>query len=191
MIRESLRVLDLFKGYSLENYDEHFLKECSEFLPNLKEVKIEEIPISKLKCVIYSRYRSCKNIIKLVPVTKTPSYKYLIGDKDDFLNYYQYNYYGINNEKRLNETLQLIKQNGYPSEDKYIILFNKQNIVRDGQHRLAILAYLYGLEIKIKILRFVFECNDHIIKKNRHNFKIFLKYCYKTIYNNIKDLTRK
>ena len=62
MIKESLKVLDLLQGYELEIFDEYFLKECSNYLPNLKSIKIEEVKLSELKCIVHSNYRSDLNL---------------------------------------------------------------------------------------------------------------------------------
>jgi len=191
MIRESLKELDFLQGYSLENFDEHFLKECADFLPHLKSIKIEEIKLSELTCIVHSNYRSDLNLMKLVPVSNIPAYKYLQGDKKEFLKYSQFNYFGMNNEKRLNETLESIKENKYPFEDKYIVLFNGQNIIRDGQHRAAILAHLYGLDATIKVMRFNFDGNSHFMKINENNFKVSLKWFARKVYRKLKRYIKK
>ena len=129
--------------------------------------------------------------MKLVPVSNIPAYKYLQGDKKEFLKYGQFNYFGMNNEKRLNETLESIKENKYPFEDKYIVLFNGQNIIRDGQHRAAILAHLYGLDATIKVMRFNFDGNSHFIKINENNFKVSLKWFARKVYRKIKRYIKK
>jgi hypothetical protein len=191
MIKESLKVLDLLQGYELEIFDEYFLKECSNYLPNLKSIKIEEVKLSELKCIVHSNYRSDLNLLKLVPVSGTPAYKYLQGDKKEFLNYDQFNYLSMNNEKRLLETLESVKENRYPFEDKYIVLFNGQNIIRDGQHRAAILAHLYGLDSSIKFMRFNFDGNGHIMKINENNLKIAFEWLARKVYRKLKRYIKK
>ena len=54
----------------------------------------------------------------------------------------------MDNEKRILDLFDSIKNHGYPYLDQYIILFNGENIVRDGQHRAAVLAHLYGVDFK-------------------------------------------
>jgi hypothetical protein len=186
MIRESLHDLDFLQGYNLESFDEHFLKECADLFPKLKSIEIEEIKLSDMQCIVHSNYRSDLNLLKIVPISKTPAYKYLQGDKKDFLQYGQYNYLGMDNEKRLLETLKSIEENKYPYKDKYIVLFNGQNLIRDGQHRAAILAYLYGLDSTIKVMRFNFFDNNHIMKINNNNFKTAFLWFSKKVYKKLK-----
>ena len=191
MVRESLKELDFLGGYSIENFDEHFLKECSSFLPKLKSIDMEEIELSKLKCIVHSNYRSDLNFMKLVSIKDIPAYKYLQGDKKDFVKYGQFNYFGMNNEKRLLEILDSVKENSYPYNDKYIVLFSGQNIIRDGQHRAAILAHLYGLESKIKVMRFNFNSNSHIMKINKNNFKTAFIWLARKVYRKLKRYIKK
>jgi hypothetical protein len=191
MIKESLSELDFLCGYKLENFDEHFLKECSEFLSYFQSIEIEEIKLSKLKCIVHSNYRSDLNLMKLVEISKIPAYKYLKGDKEDFLKYSQFNYFGINNEKRLSETLSAIKKNNYPYKDKYIVLFNGQDTIRDGQHRAAILAHLYGIDAVIKVMRFNFKGNNHLVKISKNNFKISFMWFARKVYRKLKRYIKK
>ncbi|HID34219.1 MAG TPA: hypothetical protein EYP25_06545 [Anaerolineae bacterium] len=191
MIRKSLEELDFLKGYKLENFDEYFLKECANLLPNLNNITIEEISLSKLKCIVYSKYKTDLILMKVVPIYETPAYKYLQGDKKDFLEYQQFNYFNVDNEKRLLKILKSVKINKYPYKDKYIVLFNDQDIIRDGQHRAAVLAYLYGLDTKIKVLRFHFSNKNHIVNVKKNNFKIVCLWFAKKIYKKLKRYFKK
>ena len=191
MVKESLKDLNFLQGYKLENFDEHFFKECSNFLPDLKSIKIEEIKLCELECIVHSNYKSDLNLQRLLKVTEIPAYKYLQGDKKDFLSYGQFNYFGMDNEKRLIETLESIKKNGYPYEDKYLVLFNGQDIVRDGQHRAAILAHLYGLDATVKVMRFNFANDNHIIKINQNNFKTSFLWFARKVYRKLKRYVKK
>jgi hypothetical protein len=191
MIRESLLELDFLNGYSIQNFDDYFLKECSVFLPKLKNIEIEEVELSKLQCIVHSKYRSDLNLMGLLPILDIPAYKYLKGDKKDFLNYDQFNYLCMNNEKRLLELLESIKTSGYPFSEKYIILFNGEDIIRDGQHRAAVLAHLYGLDYKVKIMRFNFKDNKHIINISKSNFKKSSLWIAKKVYRKLKRYIKK
>lgn len=181
MIKDSLYGLDLLNGYDIDNFDEHFLYECSCFLPNLIEIKIEDIQLSQLKCIVHSNYRSDLNLYNIVSVKNTPAYQYLKGNKEKFVHYRQHNYFSVNNEKRLLDTLESVKINQYPHKNKFIILFDGQNYIRDGQHRAAILSHLNGLDSHIKIMRFYFKGKSHIFKKNTNNFKSFVIWILKKI----------
>jgi len=188
MIRTALDELEILPGFSINNFDEHFLESCSQLLLKLHKISIEEIKLSELLCIVHSNYHSSRNFIRLSSIDETPAYKYLKGDTTHFVNYGQYNYFNLTNETRLLQMAESIKNNGYPHEHKYLILFNGQDIVRDGQHRAAILAYLYGLDYKAKIMRFHFSGHEHLLHVNRINFYTLLKLCKNISMNLAKRL---
>jgi len=61
-------------------------------------------------------------------------------------------------------------------------------LIRDGQHRAVVLAYLYGLDYEIEILRFYFKDKKHYIKNNFDNTKIFTKWFLKKVYIKMKRI---
>ncbi len=187
-IRSSLKGLDLLKGYSINSFDEHFLSECSKFIPKLKAIKIEEIKLSKLKCIKRVYYKYGLSFTKLVPITKAPSYQYLQGNKAEFLDYTQFNYFNINNEQRLLSILASVKRNDYPFKDQYLVLCNGQNVIRDGQHRAAVLAYLHGENCKVKIMRFYFDTSRHRVNIIASNLKFGLIWLVKKLYKKMKSV---
>jgi hypothetical protein len=174
MIRKSLKDLDIFYGYDINDFDESFLKNCAPYLHNLYDIEIEKIKISDLKCI--NRYKFYKDLYltSLVKVENTSAYKYLKNTDNSFLDYPQYNYFNINNAERL-KLLKGSIQEKYPKDNKYIILFNGQNIIMDGQHRVAILADIYGIDKEIDILRFYF-------KGKKHHYKLSVSNIYKSLY---------
>lgn len=190
MIRASLQGLDFLCGYRIDGFDEHFLLECSPFLPYLKTIEIEEVRLSDLKCIVHSNYKQDLHTLKLCSIEQTPVYKYLQGNKSDFLKYGQFNYFGMDNERRLCNLLASIEKSGYPYLNRHIVLFDGQNIVRDGQHRAAVLAHLYGIEATIKVMRFYFEGSVHLIKINKINIKSVGKWLVKKIYKKLKSHIR-
>lgn len=190
IIRKSLKELDILNGYDIDSFDEYFLGECAEFLPNLIEIRKEKIKLRDLKTISFFKYRDLvlKRIIRL---DETPHYKFLRGEKKIFLEYPQYNYFGISNEVRLKSLKKSIKNNGYPYNEQYIILFNGQNIIRDGQHRAVVLADLYGLDYEIGILRFYFKGKKHYIGNYYFdNFKVILQWLFKKIILNYKKFKK-
>ena len=190
MTKKSLTELNFIEGHSIESFDEHFLMKCSAYLLKLKSITIEEIKLSNLRFIIHRQYKKDLTLLKLTNIAKTPCYEFLKGKSKEFLNYKQYNYFGMNNEKRLLELVKSVKENGYPYLNKHILLFNGQNIVRDGQHRAAVLAYLYGLDYKIKIMRFNFSGNSHKFNLNKNNFQMFSLWFAKKIYRRLKSFIK-
>jgi len=191
MIRQSLKEIEFLPGYNIDDFDEYFLKECTPFLKYLKEIKIEEVKLSDLKFIEHKTYRQGLNLIKLATINEIPAYQFLEGNKDAFINYRQFNYFNTDNEERLLENLSSIKNNYYPLENKYIILFDRQNIVRDGQHRAAILAHLYGINYKIKIMRFYFANDEYMVKATNHNSKTLGKWFLRKVYRKVRGIIRK
>lgn len=61
-------------------------------------------------------------------------------------------------EKRLENILISIKDNGYAYNGQFAIFYNNEPYLRDGQHRVSAVKYLYG-DIDIKILRFHLKNN--------------------------------
>lgn len=174
MVRQSLEDLDILNGYDINDFDESFLKKCSKYLNNLVNIKIEKIKISDLKCI--HRFNPIKDLYltKLVKIEDTSAYRYLKGVDKSFEMYPQYNYFKNDNIQRLESLKESLKKQ-YPLNNKYIILFNGQNIVMDGQHRIAILADIYGLDTDIEIMRFYF-------KGNKHFYRSFISNSYKSLY---------
>ena len=175
-VREAFTSLEKLKGFKIEDFDEHFLFECSEFLPDLLSIELDEISLKDLKCIVKKKIRHDLIIEKILPIIKTPSFKYLKGDKKEYFKYEQFNYLEIDNEKRLLELVDSIKKNGYPHFNKHIILFNNQNIIRDGQHRASILAHMHGLDYRINVMRFNFKQNRYSLMINYKNIQRVLRW---------------
>ena len=161
IIRKSIDELDLFKGYSIDDFDESFLHNCSRHLKNLVNIKIEKIKISELKCIDRFSIAKGLNLTRLVDVAHCSAYRYLNGKENSFENYPQYNYFNTTNVKRLRELKESLTK-VYPKGNNFVSLFNGQNIVMDGQHRVAILATIYGMGAEIDVMRLNFNGKKHI-----------------------------
>lgn len=190
MTKKSLSELNFIGGQNIESFDEHFLMKCSGYLSKLQSISIEEIKLSSLKFIIHKQYQKDLTLFKLTNISKIPSYEFLKGNCKEFLNYKQYNYFGTNNEKRLLELVKSVKENGYPYLNKHILLFNGENIVRDGQHRAAVLAHLYGLDYKIKVMRFNYSGKSHKVNINKNNLKKLSLWFAKKVYRRLKSYIR-
>lgn len=184
-VRESLNNMEIVHGYTLADFDEHFLRLCASCISDLEEIVIEEVPLSILKCIVHKELKGGLMLEKILPVNQTPAYEYLQGEKDVFLKYSQFNYQNSTNKTRLLDIKKSIEHHGYPYRKQHVILFNKQNLIRDGQHRAAVLAHLYGLDSTIPIMRFRFHQNKHSFSVGRENAmrscKWFLKKCYRRL----------
>ena len=191
MIRSSLLELDFLAPFTVDDFDEHFLKECAPFLPDLQKIEIEEISLSKLKCIVHKSLIKELKQIEIKKIDQSPAYRYLQGNKQEFIDYTQFNYFNTSNEIRLEKMQVSIQENGYTLENNYIVLFNGQNIIRDGQHRAAILANQLNLDAKVKVMRFYFKGNKHLIHANRTNTKTSFMWFARKVYRKLKTFIKK
>lgn len=175
IINESLLNLNILKGYEIGDFDINFLKTAHRDLNRLVNIKKEKVKIKDLSCVTHFKYRSLI-LEKIQKIHDSPVYNFLRGDKREFINYPQYNYLGVNNEARLTSIINSIEENGYPYQNNYIILFNGQNIIRDGQHRAAILAYRNDENYEVEVLRFYFKDNQHFLNFRKQNTRRILVF---------------
>ncbi len=158
--QKSEGILDSFlniEGFSCRDVDPLFLSQISAFLPDLVEVRKEKIQLSKLRV-----YKWVGFILFLKNIASSKVYKAYCGDAKADDRYVQVNKRGESNKDRRDKMLDSIRTNGYPYDNKYIILFNDQNIIRDGQHRAAALYYLYG-DKEVEVVRFIFADNKHSV----------------------------
>ena len=136
-------------------------------LSEIKRVNIENVKLGDLLV----RSMDGKKIEKL---KESVELKALLqeSNENDFYNR-KSNHYGQSDTQRLQSILDSIRQNGYPYDGKYIILFDNSSLIRDGQHRASCLYFLYG-NIDIPIMRLYFNENTPV-KKTRfyHNRRFY------------------
>ena len=144
------------RGYALTGIDPLFLILFADLLPNIIDISIETRRIGNLRALVHRRIRRLGSYVIPCHLSKAPAYQYLQGEPENFLRYHQESYHGDSNEWRLLRTLDSINANGYPYQDNYITLFGDQGYIRDGQHRAAILASLYGFnyEVPVRVIKF-------------------------------------
>lgn len=74
------------------------------------------------------------------------------------LPHHHNNFIGESNKTRLMTIMDSIKKHGYGYNHRYLVVYNNEQIIRDGEHRAAILAWLYD-NPEITILRIKFSRN--------------------------------
>lgn len=121
-----------------------------DLLDKIVKVKYDNINISKIKLL--------RKNASAVSMNESKRYKALL-DK----NYKMYSPFNSNlaihsPRDRLDNALKSISNNGYGYNNQYAIFYNDEPYLRDGQHRVAALKYLYG-DIDIKIIRFYLKEN--------------------------------
>lgn len=123
-----------------------------EWMPYLKRVEydtifLEDILVPKPLKFGMHRYISLKD---------SRGVKALNGDTRENDKWRPSHHINQTSRERMQVVLDSIKEHGYPYNDEYLIFYNDQNNIRDGQHRAACLYYLYG-NIEVPIMRLYFE----------------------------------
>ncbi len=197
-LKECLSDPLLLKKPELIKFDPHFLSEVSNLIPNVLDIKREKIRLSDLRFIVRKSWRGlCW--LSICPVAKTPAYKYLAGEKSELLSYSQFNYAGVTNEARLNSLLKSIIELGFDETKSSVVLIGPKNIVRDGQHRVAILAHLFGEDIQVNVSRVIlsrgiatlniFSFNIRsLLKGLARLIKSFLIRAFRFVYKRIRNI---
>jgi hypothetical protein len=144
------------RGYSLGNIDPLFFSLFADLLPDIDEVSVEMRKLGDLRALVNRDFGRFGSHLISCRLSKTPAYEYLVGKPKRYLGYEQISYLNDDNEGRLLRLKESIIANGYPHHGDYITLFGNQQYIRDGQHRAAVLASIYGFnhEIPVRVIKF-------------------------------------
>lgn len=169
----------------IRSLDPIFLDEISHMLPYIEEINEELIPLSNLLVLVkyfgfIPRYGGIKNSI---------FYRTLVGEGGMLENHYQEGLPYQTNLQRLKTIEKSILEHGYPSNNNYIILFNNQNIIRDGQHRASVLFNSFG-NIEVPIQRMKFR-NSKFNLTSSPSKDFFLKWNKNRVLSAIRFVLRK
>lgn len=159
-IKHCLQELIEIENFDITYFDPAFLKSIAVFLPDIERISVEDIEIDKL---IIQR-KGMFGLPILSPIYKSRVLKALKGDPKENNQYIQANLFNKTNQERVDDVSQLVKELGYPYNNKYIILFNNQNVIRDGQHRASALIF-NGHKGSIPIIRLYFKNGKYNIPK--------------------------
>ena len=121
-----------------------------DVLDKIINIKYDVINISDIRLL---RYNS--NPVKM---EESERYKALVDKNHKMYSPFKSNLIIETPEKRLENALMSIKKNGYGYNGKYEIFYNDEPYIRDGQHRVSAIKYLYG-DIDLKILRIYLKDN--------------------------------
>ena len=88
-----------------------------------------------------------------------------MGDKEQYIKYCSDNKelhpFDMRTD-RFDSLISSVESDGYV--DKHIIVIDEDNILKDGQHRLAILCKEYGADYEVRVLRLY--CKGYKKSKN-------------------------
>jgi hypothetical protein len=155
-ILDALELLYPIEGLDIRKINPVFLSIfLIDRLPDIEKVTIDEVMLNdifipKTKLFIFK---------KLIPLKQSKVVKALHGDTKENDRYRRSHYNNQTSTERLNLVLDSLSKYSYPYNGKYIILYNDEMEVRDGQHRAACLLHLYG-NIRIPIMRIYFRNSE-------------------------------
>ena len=130
-------------------------------LDKLEDVRLDNVRLSSL----YAPYKN-----KVYKLSESVGVKCLKGISNENEGYRDSHHIGQTDNERMEGILNSIKENGYPYENNFIIVYGDDNVIRDGQHRASCLYYLKG-DIDVPILRFFFRGYKPLIVDRRYNAK--------------------
>lgn len=190
-IENILFSMDNVEKYELTKLEYHFYHSFSEFTHKIINKNICKVPISSLRCIVHKDNKFGLKSYAVLPVVDCPAYLYLTGKSGDYIDYNQFNYEGENNIKRLDNILNSIKDKGYPYQDNRVVTFNSQPYIRDGQHRLCVLAYLYGTDYEVEVTNFDFSTKKVNLNPFKDLLKYKVKYCYLFVRRSLGRIVRR
>lgn len=151
MLQDALSAIVKVEGFCLEQFDPIFLAALGDGLCDLESVAVEQLSLAKLEVYTDSWIGQ-----RLRPLPESRVAYALKGLSQNYMSNIQENLYGQSNIDRLSMILEEVRSEGYPYKERYIVVFNDQNIIRDGQHRAAALYFLNGNQ-EIPIIRLWFR----------------------------------
>lgn len=130
-------------------YDNRFKLDYEFFYKTLETARLIDYEIVDIKLGdIMRRWKK-----KIIPLSETHPYKYLLGDVE------QYEEYSLENQKRFGfamntsrfSTLRESMEAGF--DPLYMPVIDADNCVRDGQHRSCVLLHRFGPDYVIKAVK--------------------------------------
>ena len=146
---DSAKLLFQIQGLDWEWFDEWALKKdwldrySDISTPQVKEIALKDLFMKES----YVRKRSIKRII---PLEESGYLKVLQGVSDDLEYYREKGQYEKSREEKLLWINELIKSEGYPFEDK-MILIDQEGYILDGNKRASCLINIYGKDKRIPV----------------------------------------
>ena len=142
------------KKISVDKFSPEFLLQLAE-ANRLTEIESIEDGEVKLGDIVIDTYNWAGYPV-LRKLGQSRVLKALKGNPCENNRHIERNFYGEDNQSRIDSMLESIKSNGYPYNGKKIVLLKGNNKILDGQHRAACMYYLWG-DKKIPVIRLSFS----------------------------------
>lgn len=141
------------EGFECSGIDPVFMSLfLAKNLNHLKAVKKDTVMLGDLLV----NHKNRMGFIKFSKLENGRAVKALNGDSSENDGHRESHHVGQTSEQRLESMKSSISVNGYPFNGQYIILYEDQMLIRDGQHRASCL-YVENGNIEIPVLRLYFD----------------------------------
>ncbi len=192
-MKKALNAIIDVKGFDSNMFDALFLFQISDFLVDLERVEKKEVQIRELYTGVFKPFGG----VEYRKICESRVTKALNGDECEDNKAIQINAIGMTNNDRTKAIYKSVKENGYPYNNKYAVIFGDSQFIRDGQHRLSAVCVINGEDKKVPVLCLHFKNNMHGMSKHprldfffRWDRKKFKKlYCITK--NNVKGIIYK
>lgn len=152
-LKDTINQLADVKGFDCNKIDAVYLSLLlAKKMKHLKAVKMDTVQLSKL----FVNHKTRFGFLKYRKLENSRAVKALRGDSRENDAARKSNHIGQTSSQRLDAMKNSIKENGYPYGGEYIILYEDQMLIRDGQHRASCL-YVANGDIEVPVLRLYFD----------------------------------
>ena len=146
------RLVDV-EGFDCNKIDPVFLSLLlAKRMSHLKSVSIDHVMLGDL----IVNHRNGLGFLEYEKLEKSRAVRALQGNSKKNDGYRRSHHIGQTSQQRLDAMKQSVSENGYPYEGQYIVLYENQMLIRDGQHRASCLYVAKG-NIEIPVLRLYFD----------------------------------
>ena len=149
------RMIDV-DGVDIRDFDPVYLFLGLKDFVSLKRIETDNVMLSRL----VTDTKDADETERFISISDSRVTKALGGEYSGLFEREQINLYGEGNKARFEKILESVKENGYPIDNKHIILYNDGFYIRDGLHRASCLYYLLG-DIKVPVRRLHFYDKAH------------------------------
>lgn len=141
------------EGFDCNKIDPVFLSLLlAKRMRHLKSVSIDHVMLGDL----IVNHRNGLGFLEYEKLAKSRAVRALQGDPAKNDGFRRSHHIGQTSQQRLDAMKQSVSENGYPYQGQYIVLYENQMLIRDGQHRASCL-YVDKGNIEIPVLRLYFD----------------------------------
>lgn len=152
-LKDTVNKLLAVDGFDCNKIDPVFLSLLlAKRLPHLTAVKLDRVYLEDLMV----NHRGKFGFLKYQKLPNSRAVKALRGNSKENDGHRKSHHIGQTSQQRLDAMKDSIAANGYPYNGQYIILYEDQMLIRDGQHRASCLYVEQG-NIEIPVLRLYFD----------------------------------